>query len=265
MRRGGRKRLCGLRADAVKVNKQGIICRPSGSPHRYAETLTRGVPFRWKNFKRGWHIQPVGLLMLFNRPSIIRPMINLTDWPLAAPELFADAAAFASHFDRKRSSTKPTASLGSVIPKPLTLVGGRSKETQKQSLIVACVALAVSALSACTQPVDCSGGNYRGGCFPGTALPAAATPAVATPAAVSPAAASSATSSPATAAPAGAAPAGVARGEPSEFADVDDKQCRSYGLTFGSRDYADCRIRLSAQHRGLDPNLGTTTPGSGSR
>ncbi len=46
------------------------------------------------------------------------------------------------------------------------------------------------------------------------------------------------------------------RGDPSLFADVDDRQCRSYGLTFGSRDYADCRIRLSAQHRGLDPNLG---------
>jgi hypothetical protein len=43
---------------------------------------------------------------------------------------------------------------------------------------------------------------------------------------------------------------------------VDDKQCRSYGLVFGSHDYADCRIRLSAQHRGLDPNIGTTGAGS---
>lgn len=59
-----------------------------------------------------------------------------------------------------------------------------------------------------------------------------------------------------TVAPAAAAPTGVPRGEPAAFADVDDKQCRSYGLTFGSRDYADCRIRLSAQHRGLDPNIG---------
>jgi hypothetical protein len=33
-------------------------------------------------------------------------------------------------------------------------------------------------------------------------------------------------------------------------------------LVFGSHDYADCRIRLSAQHRGLDPNIGTTGAGS---
>ena len=56
-----------------------------------------------------------------------------------------------------------------------------------------------------------------------------------------------------------AAPA-VPYGDPSTFAEVDDKQCRSYGLVFGSHDYADCRIRLSAQHRGLDPNIGTTAP-----
>jgi len=78
-------------------------------------------------------------------------------------------------------------------------------------------------------------------------------PAKAVSAPMSPAAVSSPT-----VAPAAAAPAGVPRGEPAAFADVDDKQCRSYGLTFGSRDYADCRIRLSAQHRGLDPNIGAT-------
>lgn len=60
---------------------------------------------------------------------------------------------------------------------------------------------------------------------------------------------------------AGSVPRGaVPIGDPSTFADVDDKQCRSYGLTFGTHDYADCRIRLSAQHRGLDPNAGTTQP-----
>jgi hypothetical protein len=62
---------------------------------------------------------------------------------------------------------------------------------------------------------------------------------------------------PVRAAPAGATPAGVSLGDPGSFADIDDKQCRSYGLAFGTRDYADCRIKLSAQHRGLDPNAGT--------
>jgi hypothetical protein len=56
--------------------------------------------------------------------------------------------------------------------------------------------------------------------------------------------------------PPAAAPVTIPRGDPSTFADVDDRQCRSYGLTYGSHDYADCRIRLSAQHRGLDPNIG---------
>ena len=55
--------------------------------------------------------------------------------------------------------------------------------------------------------------------------------------------------------------AAVPLGDPSTFADVDDKQCRSYGLTFGSHDYADCRIRLSAQHRGLDPSIGAAPAG----
>jgi hypothetical protein len=129
----------------------------------------------------------------------------------------------------------------------------------KQSIIAACLFFGVATLGACSSSVDCSGGNYRGGCFPGTAIPAGTSPAVATPAAAGPAVAS-----PAAAAP-NAGPVTVGRGDPSAFADVDDKQCRSYGLTFGSRDYADCRIRLSAQHRGLDPNLGTTTPGQGNR
>ncbi|HEX3573979.1 MAG TPA: hypothetical protein VHU42_05190 [Rhodopila sp.] len=104
-----------------------------------------------------------------------------------------------------------------------------------------------AALCACSQSTDCSGGAYRGGCAPGTPLPASASPPLAAPAAASPTV---------SAAPAGAG--AVGRGDPSAFADVDDRQCRSYGLSFGTRDYADCRIRLSAQHRGLDPNIGTT-------
>jgi hypothetical protein len=144
----------------------------------------------------------------------------------------------------------------------------------KRSIIAACLFSGVATLGACSSSVDCSGGNYRGGCFPGTAIPAGTSPAVATPAPASPVVASPVVASPVVASPAvanpavaapNAGPATVGRGDPSTFADVDDKQCRSYGLTFGSRDYADCRIRLSAQHRGLDPNLGTTTPGQGSR
>jgi hypothetical protein len=118
---------------------------------------------------------------------------------------------------------------------------------------VACLALGVGALSGCSQPVHCSGGNYRGGCVAGTEVPSSVSPSYVSPAYAAPAAA-----------PASARPASIPLGDPSTFADVDDKQCRSYGLTFGSRDYADCRIRLSAQHRGLDPNIGAT-PGSGSR
>ena len=112
----------------------------------------------------------------------------------------------------------------------------------RSSTILACLTLG---LGACSQPVDCSGGTYRGGCVPGVPGSATASPVAASPAAVG---------------PAGSGPANPGLGDPAAFADVDDKQCRSYGLIFGTHDYADCRIRLSAQHRGLDPNIGTTTP-----
>ena len=141
------------------------------------------------------------------------------------------------------------------ILRPAGVMGG----IVKQSIITASLILGVASLSACSSSVDCSGGNYRGGCYPGTPI-SAASPAAASPAAASPAAASPAVSRPAVTSPSAAAPATgaatVGRGEPSDFAAVDDKQCRSYGLKFGTRDYADCRIRLSAQHRGLDPNIG---------
>ena len=143
--------------------------------------------------------------------------------------------------------------------------------------VAAGLAFGVAALvAACTYPASnvpyCSV-DYRGGCEPNPAAmmpsanpdaampnanPAAAMPS-ASPAAVIPGA------GPTAASPAVASPAAVPRGNPSDFADVDDKQCRSYGLTFGTRDYADCRIRLSAQHRGLDPNVGATPPAPGSR
>jgi hypothetical protein len=109
----------------------------------------------------------------------------------------------------------------------------------KPSMILACLVIGVAPLGACSDSFDCSGGNYRGGC-----VPTGGGPVVAIPAPVSP-----------PVSPAAPAPVGVTRGDPAQFADIDDRQCRSYGLTFGSRDYADCRIRLSAQHRGLDPNI----------
>lgn len=34
--------------------------------------------------------------------------------------------------------------------------------------------------------------------------------------------------------------------DPDRFAVVDDMQCRSYGLMAGTKDYADCRIKISA-------------------
>jgi hypothetical protein len=119
-------------------------------------------------------------------------------------------------------------------------------------IIALCLA---DGLGGCTHVVDCSGGVFRGGCIPGTETPRIET---AGPAPASPTPAAPAAGVKPAAAPAGAGSTDVPRGDPATFADVDDKQCRSYGLVFGTRDYADCRIRLSAQHRGLDPDIGTT-------
>jgi hypothetical protein len=110
--------------------------------------------------------------------------------------------------------------------------------------VAACLILGVTALSACSHPYSCGGDVYRGDCVAGADIPAAPAPE---------------------ASPAAPVHAAVPYGDPKDFADMDDKQCRSYGLTFGSHDYADCRIRLSAQHRGLDPNIGAGAAGSGSK
>jgi hypothetical protein len=128
----------------------------------------------------------------------------------------------------------------------------------KQSMATAFLILATVTLGGCTQAVNCSGGVYRSGCAAGPEIPVQPVAAPLTPAASVPASVSPAPVSPAQV----SAPA-VPYGDPAKFADVDDKQCRSYGLVFGTRDYADCRLRLSAQHRGLDPNTGAT--GSGIR
>jgi hypothetical protein len=130
---------------------------------------------------------------------------------------------------------------------------GRWEALVKLPMAVACLISGAGALSGCSQPANCYGGNYRGGCLAGTPPPASYTPYGGPVGAIP------------YAAPAGGTSSAVPFGDPSTFADVDDKQCRSYGLAFGSHDYADCRIRLSAQHRGLDPNSGTTTPPPGNR
>jgi len=44
--------------------------------------------------------------------------------------------------------------------------------------------------------------------------------------------------------------------DPNKFADADDKQCKSYGLVFGTAQYADCRVRLTSQHQGVEPPIG---------
>jgi len=132
--------------------------------------------------------------------------------------------------------------------------------------LAACLAFGVASLGGCDHPAfNCSGENYRGGCLPAAEGYEATPPPP--PAYVAPSGPSipAAGVTPAAMTRAAVAPAVVPRGDPATFADVDDKQCRSYGLLFGSRDYADCRIRLSAQHRGLDPNIGAATRGQGGR
>jgi hypothetical protein len=161
--------------------------------------------------------------------------------------------------------SQPNALLGSVDDAmvgrawPLVL-----EEVMKPSILLGCLTLGTAALGGCTHTVDCSGAVYRSDCLPGTEIPAIASPATATPAAAGAAAATPATAGPATKSPAAGSSTSW-YGDPSLFADVDDRQCRSYGLKFGTHDYADCRIQLSAQHRGLDPNLSPGTTGSGHR
>lgn len=72
------------------------------------------------------------------------------------------------------------------------------------------VVVASLLLSACANhPVDCAIGFHHGDCLPGTA----------------------------------------GYDNPDKFAATDDKACRSYGLTPGTKDYADCRIKLRGQHK----------------
>ena len=72
-------------------------------------------------------------------------------------------------------------------------------------------------LSGCANhPVDCALGFYHSDCLPGTA----------------------------------------GYDDPNKFANVDDQQCQSYGLKLGTAEYADCRMKLQAQHQGKEPIVG---------
>jgi hypothetical protein len=129
-------------------------------------------------------------------------------------------------------------------------------------IALASLALMTGVLGGCSQTVSCAS-DYRGGCVADPAAetnpgPAAVTPAVAAPVVASPSGAAPIADPVPTSArpsPGGTAP-GMVLGDPAAFAGVDDRQCRSYGLVFGTHDYADCRIKLSAQRRGLSPNSG---------
>ncbi|MBS0642646.1 MAG: hypothetical protein JSS43_22505 [Proteobacteria bacterium] len=118
-----------------------------------------------------------------------------------------------------------------------------------RAVLAVCLGGGIAVLAACTPYAPCET-SFRGGCVAGAPVQRPFWQST-------PPATASAPGAPATQGAAPASPA-VPLGDPATFADVDDKQCRSYGLIFGTRDYADCRIRLSAQHRGLDPNIGAT-------
>lgn len=181
--------------------------------------------------------------MHFPAPPIIHPMNDPNHRrPPAVPQHVAEALAFTLRYDH---GTRINPAGGMVAMLTLEPLVRRSKRALKPLITATCLVLGATALSACSSSVNCSGAVYRNGCLAGTDSPVAAAPA--------------------TAAPVSVPHPAISYGDPKDFADIDDKQCRSYGLTFGSHDYADCRIRLSAQHRGLDPNIGTTMPAPGNR
>lgn len=78
---------------------------------------------------------------------------------------------------------------------------------------IAAVAAVAFALGGCANhPVDCAVGFHHSDCLPGTA----------------------------------------GYNDPAKFGEQDDKQCRSYGLSSGTKDYADCRIKLqTAREHGI--------------
>jgi hypothetical protein len=75
--------------------------------------------------------------------------------------------------------------------------------------IILLVVVSLSLSGCANHPIDCAVGFAHADCLPGTA--------------------------------------GYA--DPNKFADADDKQCRSYGLTTGTKQYTDCRIKLGSSHQ----------------
>jgi hypothetical protein len=209
--------------------------------------------------------------MHFKGYPMVDPMTDPKASLLVAPEQFFEAVTFASRTERGQRVGRlfrPSNVVRHVpgepqtgVPRSLTRGLRRPENLAKSSMIAACLVIGLAVLGGCNNPADCSGGNFRGGCVPGSGGPAPARPPVVSAPVATPPVASPAAVGPAP----GRATPNANLGDPGDFADIDDKQCRSYGLKFGTRDYADCRIRLSAQHRGLDPNLGAARPGSGSR
>ena len=80
----------------------------------------------------------------------------------------------------------------------------------------AIIFMAALCVGCANHPVDCGVGIYHADCLPGTA--------------------------------------GYA--DPNRFAAEDDALCKSYGLSYGTPTYADCREKLLAQHRSPEPTLG---------
>jgi hypothetical protein len=77
--------------------------------------------------------------------------------------------------------------------------------------------LLAATLAACANhPIDCAVGFYHADCLPGTA----------------------------------------GYSDPNKFAGEDDKNCQSYGLAFGSPEYAACRVQFTQQHRSPEVSVG---------
>src|SRR5271169_2251074 len=85
-------------------------------------------------------------------------------------------------------------------------------------VIIAAVVASLSVLAAgcANHPIDCAIGFYHADCLPGTA----------------------------------------GYSDPAAFSDVDDRNCRSYGLAFGTPEYAACRVQFVQQHRSPEPTVG---------
>ena len=86
-----------------------------------------------------------------------------------------------------------------------------SEGSKPRTCTVPLIILTMFASGCANHPIDCSVGFYHADCLPGTA----------------------------------------GYDNPDKFADADDKQCKSYGLQFGSPQYADCRLKLSSEHKGV--------------